>query len=102
MAATVVTPGGVSSLGIELNTPDNLRFYLKSFKNDILSIEHYYGSLEETCDFVAGCFKEGSSFYGIKTVKFNFSGVKVCVTEAEATPEAIRDKWLKAYNERKI
>lgn len=89
--------------GLWFKFNDGQRFKVRSLKDGVMFIEH-------TCDCtinsfaknIAGCFKKGSNFYGLKAIEFEFNDARVLVTEDNADPDKIYRLWNEAFEKTRI
>lgn len=69
---------------------DGNKFYLKSFKKGIMTIEPAHNCrFYEFAHDVIGCFEEDSNFYGVKAIEFDFNGVWYTVTAESVQTEEV-------------
>lgn len=67
---------------------------VKSINNGIMVIEAVLNcSIYSLAKNIAGCFEEGSSFYGFDAIKIIFNEISVIVTAENANPDKIVQLW---------
>ena len=52
-----------------------------------------YCRIESIAKNIAGCFEEGSNFYGLKAIEFEHHGAHVSVNAKNADPDKIVKLW---------
>lgn len=69
---------------------DDTRFNIISLNDGVLVIEPYpETSIDTFAKKVFGCFQKGSTFDGIKTIKFVFNGIPLSIPHNVSSPEQI-------------
>lgn len=78
-------------------------FRVMSLNEGVMVIDPICGcAIHSFAKNVAGCFEEGSNFYGLKAIEFEFSGAYVSVTAKDADPDKIEQLWDEKMEENYI
>lgn len=82
---------------------DGVAFIVKSLNEGVMVIKPIFnGTIYSFAKNIAGCFEEGSNFYGLKAIEFEFNEAYVSVTAKNADPDKIVQLWIEKDEENRI
>ena len=93
--ATKVTFEGIGKSKLfRFRCENGFFFAVQSYNRGVLEILPSYGThIDDLAEAIAGCFVEGSNFYGVKQIDFEFDGIEYSITSENANADDIIAAW---------